>query len=545
MAPTPIPMSTVKYTSLASPESDDQWHDLKRASDVDGGSSDSTDDDASDWLDDELSTEHVSRGRQQRRARLCKLLWTLLVILGATVVFVGALWTALDATGIARSKPVHTDAAQPSHPTDKTLNDTDGQSVEEPIYNSTVADDEPQTFKIHFHGEDSINRREPLDKPACPIRVEYTQDEEHADAVVWNSDAYDGLTIDERRRLNETRPAQKHVIWGAESAPNRGSLERFYHSIDETGHSDLYDADMTYRLNGSVPGTYSYSFFNYSNLPVPYENKRQDRIAAAFVSNCHPRNARSLILQYLIELLPGQIDSFGSCHGNANAEETLKELGLWQQVGPGPTRWNIKISTMKRYKFAIAFENSNDLDYVTEKFFQPLEQGVVPLTFGPPDVARRFFPAPNAAIDVGRFLSPRLRQLSTTESEEPESLSESDKQSLSSLADRLKFLSSVQGKEEYLDMLSWKANDDWKTASPLGKVVDLNKGYDRDCKLAGFLRGLDWARSNWTDPNPPGPMDEIWQAVREQELQEAEQAENERQKENESEPEQQAASAST
>jgi hypothetical protein len=34
-----------------------------------------------------------------------------------------------------------------------------------------------------------------------------------------------------------------------------------------------------------------------------------------------------------------------------------------------------KVETLKHYKFSLAFENSNEEDYVTEKFFQSLVAG--------------------------------------------------------------------------------------------------------------------------------------------------------------------------
>lgn len=69
------------------------------------------------------------------------------------------------------------------------------------------------------------------------------------------------------------------------------------------------------------------------------------------------------------------------------------------------------------------------------------------------------------------------------------------------LAERIKFLASDEGREEYDSMLAWKTDDKWKTESPFGKIVELGKGYDRDCKLAGVLRELDWAKSSWTPPD--------------------------------------------
>jgi len=56
---------------------------------------------------------------------------------------------------------------------------------------------------------------------------------------------------------------------------------------------------------------------------------------------------RSLILDELNKLLPGQVDSFGSCLNNAKAADTLQELGLADEVGT-KTRWNEKVRSAAR-----------------------------------------------------------------------------------------------------------------------------------------------------------------------------------------------------
>jgi glycoprotein 3-alpha-L-fucosyltransferase len=56
-------------------------------------------------------------------------------------------------------------------------------------------------------------------------------------------------------------------------------------------------------------------------------------------------------------------------------------------------------------QFHLSFENSRTRDYVTEKFFQSLEAGVVPVYFGAPNI-EDFEPAPNTILHIDDFASP-------------------------------------------------------------------------------------------------------------------------------------------
>ncbi|GAA6042754.1 hypothetical protein JCM8097_007459 [Rhodosporidiobolus ruineniae] len=356
--------------------------------------------------------------------------------------------------------------------------------------------------RIHYRSEDHLNRRDPILPPDCPVPVVYTIDEKVADIVVLSSDRQQGVTPEEMDERRRTRPWQSYAIWGVESAPNRQALDTHHERLKEGQRSETAEYEMTYRLNSTVPATYSYNYFNYDNAPVSLKEKRSDKIAVAFISNCHPKNARTLILDELISLLPGKIDSYGSCRNNANADETLKELGLYDSVG-AHNNWNQKITMIGHYRFTIAFENSNDLDYVTEKYFQSLERGTVPLVFGAPDYARRFFPSPNAGIDVGSYLPANYTEPSRPWSSPPEALDDEAKAGLARLAKRLEHLSSDAGNDEYEAMLEWKKDGRWKRdpANPLGKIVrESTSRWAQDCRLAGVFRGQEWAKSGWTPP---------------------------------------------
>ncbi|XVF45138.1 hypothetical protein PTKIN_Ptkin02bG0181200 [Pterospermum kingtungense] len=114
-----------------------------------------------------------------------------------------------------------------------------------------------------------------------------------------------------------------------------------------------YDIVMTTSLSSDVPvGYFSWAEYDIMTLVMP---KTEKAIAAAFISNCGAHNFRLEALDAL-ESANITIDSYGACHKN--------------RKGRGD-----KVEALKRYKFSLAFENSNEEDYVTEKFFQSLVAG--------------------------------------------------------------------------------------------------------------------------------------------------------------------------
>ena len=88
-----------------------------------------------------------------------------------------------------------------------------------------------------------------------------------------------------------------------------------------------------------------------------------------------------------------KIDCLGACLRNTPwpADSSLQQL-----------HGSTKIALLARYKFTLAFENSQSEGYVTEKFFQPLIAGSVPVYWGAPDVAE-FAPDPRSYINVEDF----------------------------------------------------------------------------------------------------------------------------------------------
>ncbi|CAN4101475.1 unnamed protein product [Withania somnifera] len=138
-----------------------------------------------------------------------------------------------------------------------------------------------------------------------------------------------------------------------------------------------YDIVMTTSLSSDVPVGY-FSWAEY-DIMAPVQPKTENALAAAFISNCGARNFRLQALEVL-EREKIKIDSFGSCHHNRDGNVD-------------------KVETLKRFKFSFAFENSNEEDYVTEKFFQSLVAGSIPVVIGAPNI-QDFAPSPNSLLHI-------------------------------------------------------------------------------------------------------------------------------------------------
>ncbi|XWS54804.1 hypothetical protein CRYUN_Cryun10bG0120500 [Craigia yunnanensis] len=138
-----------------------------------------------------------------------------------------------------------------------------------------------------------------------------------------------------------------------------------------------YDIVMTTSLSSDVPVGY-FSWAEY-NIMAPVMPKTETAIAAAFISNCGAQNFR---LEALVGLEKAniKIDSYGGCHRNRNGRVD-------------------KVEALKRYKFSLAFENSNEEDYVTEKYFQSLVAGTVPVVVGAPNI-EDFAPYPGSVLHI-------------------------------------------------------------------------------------------------------------------------------------------------
>jgi hypothetical protein len=151
----------------------------------------------------------------------------------------------------------------------------------------------------------------------------------------------------------------------------------------------VFDLWMTYQRDSDIWCPY----FGPEMIPglkaAPID-KTEASPAAAFVSSPYNLSGRAELLEGLMREMP--VDSYGKVHRN-------------RLLGDDAHR-SAKQGVIARYKFTLAFENSISRDYVTEKFFDPLLAGSVPVYLGAPNI-EEFAPGDNCFVDASRFDSPR------------------------------------------------------------------------------------------------------------------------------------------
>lgn len=221
-----------------------------------------------------------------------------------------------------------------------------------------------------------------------------------ADVVVFHIPTLRG-TVDV-----EERPGQLWVGWSMESDVN-------YPASSSPAFLSQLDLTMTYRRDSDIWVPYLGPEM-LEAMRSPPATKTALAPAVYFASNARDRSGRG---QYVAELMQHlQVDSYGRC--------------LCNQTLPDDAGRTTKLETIARYRFTLAFENSITSDYVTEKFFDPLLVGSVPVYLGAPNVAD-FSPGDRAYIDARSFRGP------------------------AELAEYLRFLAAHP--ESYLEYLAWKS----------------------------------------------------------------------------------------
>jgi hypothetical protein len=150
------------------------------------------------------------------------------------------------------------------------------------------------------------------------------------------------------------------------------------------------DYKMTYLLDSDVPFIYAPFDIRRANRALPDFESR--KAALLYVnSNCRPANNREIIVSKLAVNYSVPLDAAGKCLNNApELAKRLRSAGGYFD----------KKKLVRHYRVCISMENSNGKDYVTEKIWDALAAGCVPLYLGAPNARADFLPTPDCAIMV-------------------------------------------------------------------------------------------------------------------------------------------------
>jgi hypothetical protein len=257
-----------------------------------------------------------------------------------------------------------------------------------------------QPLTLLFYNQSGLSIPDSLPDCPWPYRLHFDRSQlPQADVVIFHIPTlWEPIDI-------PRRSGQLWVAWSMESDVN-------YPHLADPAFMQQFDLTMTYRRSSDIWVPYL-GTRTLAKLQEPAIDKTAHAPAVYFASGAFDRSGRNRYVEELLHYLP--IDSYGRCLHN----KTL----------PHDNGRATKLETIARYKFTLAFENSISPDYVTEKFFDPLLVGSVPVYLGAENVDE-FAPGDHAFIAVRDFAGP------------------------ADLANYLSFLS--DNDEEYAEYLSWK-----------------------------------------------------------------------------------------
>lgn len=177
-----------------------------------------------------------------------------------------------------------------------------------------------------------------------------------------------------------------HQIWVHWNMEPETKMPWIYNS----GLDEIFDLRMDYHKYADVVCPY-YSKFKAPEVRLNIDASTKKNKICMMISSGVNQSRRE---EYIAELMQYiDIDSYGRLYNNISIDGEDKG-------------WDSKIALYEQYKFVIAFENSVLEDYVTEKLYDPLRAGAVPIYMGAPN-ADDYMPGDNCVINTNNFASPK------------------------------------------------------------------------------------------------------------------------------------------
>ena len=173
------------------------------------------------------------------------------------------------------------------------------------------------------------------------------------------------------------------IIYSMESSQHYPELM----SDESAWRNDKYFATTSFRSEIPLP-YFSWAEYNITTPAIQYDGAIR---GASFVArNCESANNREQVVKDLMNKT--RVDAISECLRNAEPPPVVDVGGLQG-----------KIALMRAYLFHLAFENSKEDDYITEKLWGTLQAGTLPIYYGAPNVKEHA--PPNSIISWHDFPS--------------------------------------------------------------------------------------------------------------------------------------------
>lgn len=201
-----------------------------------------------------------------------------------------------------------------------------------------------------------------------------------ADAVIFHHRDVLGATA----LPKEPRPGLQKWIWmNYESPSNTPNLAHF---------ESIFNLTLTYRMDSDIFLPYGFLIPNLVRNASSYSSQYLQRPSASDV--LRPR------------LLAWVVSNWSESHRRVSFFRQLRRylpVDVYGRVGQ-PLEVGV-VELLRDYQFYLAMENSEHTDYITEKLWNPIEAGAIPVVLGPTRKNYERFLPPEAFIHVDDFAS--------------------------------------------------------------------------------------------------------------------------------------------
>ncbi|CAG8830881.1 5736_t:CDS:1 [Gigaspora margarita] len=213
-----------------------------------------------------------------------------------------------------------------------------------------------------------------------------------------------------------------------------------------------FDFRSTYNEKSEVPTSYIRSDPNIWRTKQPFniENLDKNSTIVSFIAT-HWTDFRKDWVPKLQAHIP--VASFGIVHHNTDWNIHPDCEALEKNTTDHYEDFNEKNCIIEKYPFYLSIENSQELDYSSEKFWDPFKLGVVPIVWGAPNT-RSYLPHPKSAIFI------------------------EDYPNVEDLANHLKYL--VENKTAYLEYHQWRTMMNWSDGFEKKAYMSM---YNMECNI--------------------------------------------------------------